>query len=53
MLADLKAKGVTKLFIIGLAYDYGVGLTAIDGQKNGFKTYVITDATKFLSESSA
>ena len=53
LLADLKAKGVTKLFVVGLAYDYCVGSTAEDGAKNGFETYLITDATRSVAGASA
>ena len=53
MLADLQSKGVTKLYCVGLAYDYCVGSTAVDGAKNGFKTYLVTDATKSVANPSA
>ena len=51
-MADLQGKGVTKLFVVGLAYDYCVGSTAEDGAKNGFTTYLITDATRSVAEPS-
>ena len=50
LLDELKLDGITELYFVGLAYDYCVGLTAIDGAKNGFKTYVLTDATRAVSE---
>ena len=53
LLADLQAKGVTKLYVVGLAYDYCVGSTAVDGKKNGFTTYLVTDATKSVAAASA
>ena len=53
MLADLRGKGVTKLFVVGLAYDYCVGATAADGAKNGFKTYLVTDATRSVAPATA
>ena len=53
LLEDLRSKGVTKLYCVGLAYDYCVGSTAEDGANNGFCTYVITDATKAVADSSA
>ena len=53
LLADLKSKGVTKLYVVGLAYDYCVGSTAVDGAANGFKTYLITDATRSVAPPSA
>ena len=49
LLADLQAKGVKKVYCVGLAYDYCVGETAFDAAKNGFKTYLLTDATKSVS----
>ena len=52
LLADLQAKGVTKLFVVGLAYDYCVGSTACDGKSNGFRTFIVTDATKSVAEAS-
>lgn len=53
LLADLKSKGVTKLFCVGLAYDYCVGSTAVDGAKNGFRTFLISDATRSVAVPSA
>ena len=53
LLADLQAKNVTKLYCVGLAYDYCVGSTAEDGAKNGFTTYLITDATRSVNSASA
>ncbi|MEM1135703.1 MAG: bifunctional nicotinamidase/pyrazinamidase [Bacteroidota bacterium] len=42
----LKAKGVTEVYITGLATDYCVKFTALDAVHCGFKTYLIKDATK-------
>ena len=42
----LKEAGITDLFVVGLAFDYCVKHTAMDAAKEGFKTYVIEDATK-------
>ena len=39
-------KGVDEVFIVGLATDYCVKFTAIDAAGLGFKTNVISDATK-------
>ena len=52
MLADLRVKGVTKLYVVGLAYDYCVGSTALDGAKNGFTTYLVLDASKSVAPAS-
>jgi nicotinamidase/pyrazinamidase len=40
----LKSKGVTDLFLAGLATDYCVKASALDAAKLGFKTFVVTDA---------
>ena len=42
----LKEKGVTTLYITGLATDYCVRATALDAVAKGFKTFVITDAVR-------
>jgi nicotinamidase-related amidase len=42
----LKEKGVTDVFVAGLAFDYCVRYTAVDAAKEGFKTYVIGEGTK-------
>lgn len=40
----LHEKKITDLYVCGLATDYCVKATALDASKNGFHTYVITDA---------
>ena len=42
----LKEKGVTDVYLVGLATDYCVKFTALDAVKSGFNTYVILDACK-------
>ena len=42
----LKAQGVTKVFVCGLATDYCVKFTALDAVEMGFKTYLIEDASR-------
>jgi nicotinamidase/pyrazinamidase len=42
----LKAKAVRKIFIAGLATDYCVKETALDGLKNGYEVFVIEDAVR-------
>ena len=37
---------------MGLALDYCVGSTAVDGAKHGFKTYLVTDAAKSVAAAS-
>ena len=41
----LKARGFTKLTICGLALDYCVAWTAIDGRQAGFDIAVVVEAT--------
>jgi nicotinamidase/pyrazinamidase len=46
-LADyLKDKGVKEVYVVGLAADYCVKFTVLDALKEGFKTYLYTNATK-------
>ena len=47
----LKEKGVTHLYVAGLAGDYCVKATAIDAQKEGFKTYVIVEGVRSVDPS--
>ena len=42
----LKAKGVTEVFVCGLATDYCVKFTALDAAQMGFKTNFIEDASR-------
>jgi nicotinamidase-related amidase len=42
----LRAKNVTDVFVVGLAYDYCVKYTAIDSVGEGFTTYLVEDASK-------
>ena len=42
----LKAKGVTEVFVCGLATDYCVKFTALDAAQAGFKTHLIEDASR-------
>ena len=48
----LRDKGVTDVFVAGLAADYCVKYTALDAVKEGFKTRVIGEATKAVAPSS-
>jgi nicotinamidase/pyrazinamidase len=45
----LKEKGVTDLYVCGLATDYCVRASALDAAKKGFRTYVITDAVEAVN----
>jgi nicotinamidase/pyrazinamidase len=42
----LKALGVKRIFVCGLALDYCVGFTALDGVDLGYKVYFLIDLTK-------
>ena len=42
----LKAKGVTEVFVCGLATDYCVKFTALDAAQFGFRTHFIEDASR-------
>ena len=46
----LREKNIDQIFITGLALDYCVKDTAVDGAWLGFKTVVIEDACKAISE---
>ncbi len=45
----LKSKGVSEVYIAGLATDYCVKYTALDSRSLGFETYVIEDACKAVN----
>jgi len=42
----LKAKGVTEVFVCGLATDYCVKFTALDAAQQDFRTHFIEDASR-------
>ncbi len=42
----LRSLQVERIYVVGLATDYCVKNTAIDGVREGFETYVITDCVK-------
>jgi len=46
----LQKNQIKTVYIVGLAYDYCVGSTALDSAKNGYETYIITDCTKAVAE---
>ncbi len=45
----LNSKGVTELYLTGLATDYCVKASAIDAAKKGFRTFVVTDAVSAVN----
>ena len=44
----LRERGLGRIFIAGLAYDYCVRYSAIDSMQAGFETYVIEDACRAI-----
>jgi nicotinamidase/pyrazinamidase len=42
----LKERGLTRVFVAGLATDFCVAWTALDAKRAGFETYVIDDASR-------
>jgi nicotinamidase/pyrazinamidase len=47
--AYLKGKGITSVYVAGLAADYCVYFTAKDALASGFNTFVIEDATRAIN----
>lgn len=45
----LKSKSVSKLYVVGLATDYCVLASVMDGLKNGYDVYVVTDAVRAVN----
>ena len=48
--AYLRGRGVTDVYLAGLAGDYCVYFSALDAQAEGFITHVITDATRSIDD---
>ncbi len=46
----LRGKGITEVFICGLAGEICVYFTAKDAVKEGFRTYLVEDATQPLEK---
>jgi nicotinamidase/pyrazinamidase len=42
----LKGRGVTDLYVLGLATDYCVRFTALDARKLGFRTFLVEDGSR-------
>ena len=49
MVQYLSSKNITKVYVVGLAFDYCVGSTAVDAAKNGYDTTIIKDATRAVA----
>ena len=45
----LRKNGVTHVYCVGLAFDYCVGSTALRAAAEGFKTFIIKDATRSVA----
>jgi nicotinamidase/pyrazinamidase len=48
----LRERGIVRLYVCGLARDYCVRATAIDGAQEGFEVYVIDDLTRAVDPAS-
>lgn len=46
--ASLRERGLARLFIAGLAYDYCVGYSALDARRLGFPAIVVRDACRAI-----
>jgi nicotinamidase/pyrazinamidase len=44
----LKQRGITRLFVVGLATDFCVAWTALDARRMGYDTSVVEDATRAI-----
>lgn len=44
--AQLKAKGITDIYVCGLAYDVCVGATALDAISSGYRTILLDDCCR-------
>jgi len=44
----LKERGITRVFLAGLAYDYCVGFSALDARRLGIPAVVVRDATRAI-----
>ena len=42
----LRDRGLERLFLVGLAYDFCVRFSAVDGKQLGFQTFVVEDASR-------
>ncbi|GAB3647732.1 bifunctional nicotinamidase/pyrazinamidase [Echinicola sediminis] len=47
----LHEKGITDVYVVGLATDYCVKFTVLDAIKEGFETHLVADATKAVNMS--
>lgn len=45
----LKDKGITRVILVGLAYDFCVGYSAVDARKAGFEAVVLKEMTRAIA----
>jgi nicotinamidase/pyrazinamidase len=45
----LKSRGVKTIYVVGLATDYCVKETVLDGLKNGYQVFAVTDAMRAVN----
>lgn len=50
---SLRERGVTHVYVVGLAFDFCVRCTAVDAAKEGFVTYVVEEATRAVGDATA
>jgi nicotinamidase/pyrazinamidase len=41
----LSARGITRIFVVGLVYEFCVGFSALDGRKEGLDVFIVQDCT--------
>ena len=46
LVAELRQRAITDVYVCGLAYDLCAGSTAMDAQSFGYRTMVVEDATR-------
>jgi nicotinamidase/pyrazinamidase len=51
--AYLRERGLTRLFLAGLATDFCVAFSALDSVQAGFETYVITDLCRAIDQNNS
>ena len=44
----LRERGLTRVFLVGLAYDYCVGYSALDARRLGFDAVIVRDACRAI-----
>merc|ERR1711918_111651 len=49
---QLQQRGITKCVVVGLAFDFCVGSTALDSVSNGFEATILSNYTRSVSSES-